>query len=276
MCLTDVVHEGWKSENGFKAGFQRELEKGMRKILPGTEIIVNPYINSKIHVWKKEYGVLSDLLSKSGIGWNSTTSMIEVEDEGVWDIYIWADQRVKGLRYKTWSYYLQWIYNFGKDRATGENVVDHIDLANELYRNGMDQEWETREKYVPLTPYGMQDIKDNNKKPIDSKLKTMSKGKKIKCCDPNMTMLVDSLEEFMKNSKNAMTDLSAGVEKGTVSSNENKQLNDIMKGIIGLKVSDKLKVCNELVQNTERLNFFMSLPAEEQEEYVWMLLDDRL
>ncbi|KAL8474048.1 hypothetical protein ACS0TY_030775 [Phlomoides rotata] len=88
-------------ENGFRAGFQRELEKGMRKIMPGIDIIANPHINSKIHVWKKDYGVLSDLLSKSGIGWNSTNSMIEIEDEGVWDSCRWADPFVKGLRYKT-------------------------------------------------------------------------------------------------------------------------------------------------------------------------------
>ncbi|KAL8493174.1 hypothetical protein ACS0TY_024401 [Phlomoides rotata] len=70
MCLTDVMHAGWKSENGFRAGFQRDLEKGMRKIMSGTDIVANPHINSKIHVWKKDYGALSDLLSKSGIGWN--------------------------------------------------------------------------------------------------------------------------------------------------------------------------------------------------------------
>ncbi|KAL8499200.1 hypothetical protein ACS0TY_022247 [Phlomoides rotata] len=90
LCLTNVVHEGWKSENGFKAGFQRELEKGVRKIFPGTDIVANPHINSKIHVWKKEYGVLSDLQSKSGIGWNSTTSMLEVENGGVCDSCGWV------------------------------------------------------------------------------------------------------------------------------------------------------------------------------------------
>ncbi|KAL8495979.1 hypothetical protein ACS0TY_019917 [Phlomoides rotata] len=50
MCLTNVVIEGWKSENGFKVGFQQELEKAMRRILPGTNIVANPHINSKIHV----------------------------------------------------------------------------------------------------------------------------------------------------------------------------------------------------------------------------------
>ncbi|KAL8488846.1 hypothetical protein ACS0TY_024956 [Phlomoides rotata] len=81
--LIDIVNDGWKDENGFKAGFQRELEKNMCKMLPGTDIVATPHINSKIHVWKKEYGVLSDMLSKSGIRWNSTTTMIEVDDEAV-------------------------------------------------------------------------------------------------------------------------------------------------------------------------------------------------
>ncbi|KAL8471375.1 hypothetical protein ACS0TY_028870 [Phlomoides rotata] len=73
-----------------------------------------------------------------------------------------------------------------------------------------------------------------------------------------------------------MTDFNNGVDKGSGSSSENKQPNEIMKGIVGLKVSDKLKVCDELVQNSKRLEFFLTLPKEEQEEYVWMLLDGRL
>ncbi|KAL8490583.1 hypothetical protein ACS0TY_022554 [Phlomoides rotata] len=131
---------GWKSDNGFKAGFLRELEKGMRKIIPTTDLMATPHINSKIHVWKKGYGALSDLLNKSGIGWNSTTSMIEIEDEGIWVSCKRADPHVKGLRYKTCPYYPQWIDIFGKDRAAGEHAVDPIDIINNLYKCGMDQE----------------------------------------------------------------------------------------------------------------------------------------
>ncbi|KAL8512202.1 hypothetical protein ACS0TY_018602 [Phlomoides rotata] len=259
LCLTNVVLEGWKSENRFKAGFQRELEKGMRKIIPATDILANPYINSKIHVWKKEYGALSDLLSKSGIGWNSITSMLEVEDEGVWESC------------------KRWIEIFGKDRATGENVVDPIDIINELYKNGLDNEGDIGDKYVPLTPEYMNDTEDEiADKPVDLTPKAFTKGKKQKLNDSDITLLVDSLGEFMKFSKSAMTDLCTGAKKGSASSNDTKQLNVIMKEIVGLKVSDKLKVCDELVQNSKRLEFFLTLPLEEQEEYVWMLLDGRL
>ncbi|KAL8538126.1 hypothetical protein ACS0TY_000183 [Phlomoides rotata] len=187
-----------------------------------------------------------------------------------------ADPCVKGLRYKIWLYYPQWIEIFGKDMATGENAVDPIDLVNELYNNGLDRKWEIGERYVALSPDTLHDVEDNNnRKQNEAEFKGKARGQKRKVCDPDITMLV-ALGEFMKFLKVAMTDLSAGNDKGVMSSNENKRLNDIMNGIIGLKLSDKLKVCDELVQNSKRLDFFLSLPTNEQEEYVWMLLDGRI
>ncbi|KAL8514074.1 hypothetical protein ACS0TY_013258 [Phlomoides rotata] len=190
---------------------------------------------------EKRVGALSDLLSKSGIGWNSTTSMIEIEDEGVWNSCRQADPHVKGLR-------------------VGE------------------QEGETGEKYVPLTPeFINKDTEDNNIcKPTDEMEKSSSKGKKRKSSDPDLGMLVESLGEFMKYSKVAMGDLKEGIDHGSSSSTVSKQLNGIMKGIVGLKLSDKLKVCDELVHDQPRLDFFLSLLVDEQEEFVWMLLDGRL
>ncbi|KAL8524500.1 hypothetical protein ACS0TY_014189 [Phlomoides rotata] len=241
VILNNAVLEGWKSNNRFKAGFQRELEKGMKKIIPCTDLVATPHINSKIHVWKKEYGALSDLLSKSGIGWNSTTSMLEIEDEGVWESCIRAD------------------------------------IVNELYRAGFDQEGDVGYKYVPLTPDCMNDVEDDIPiKTTDVNPKNMPKGKKRKTNNSDISILVDSLGDFMKFSKNAMTDLCKGTEPGVGSSNDTKQLHVIMKGIIGLKLPNKLKVCDELMQNPKCLELFLSLPIEEQEEYVWMLLDGRL
>ncbi|KAL8465036.1 hypothetical protein ACS0TY_034495 [Phlomoides rotata] len=188
-----------------------------------------------------------------------------------------ADPHVKGLRYKTWPYYPQWVEVFGKDRATSENAVDPIDLINELYRTGLDHEGDTGGKYVSLTPEYMNDTDDDaGDKHVDLTPKAFTRGKKRKSNDSDITMLVDFLGEFMKFSKSAMIDLCSGAEKGSTSTNDTKQLNCIMKEIMGLKLSDKLKVCDELVQNSNRLELFLSLPLEEQEEYVWMLLDGRL
>ncbi|KAL8492913.1 hypothetical protein ACS0TY_024200 [Phlomoides rotata] len=135
----------------------------MRRILPGTDIVTNPHINSKIHVWKKEYSTLSDLLSKSGIGWNSTTPMIDVEDEGVWDACRWADPQVKGIHYKTWPYYSNWIEIFRKDRATRENVMDPIDLVNDLLRSiSQEQGGDNEENYILVNPIEVNEVEINS------------------------------------------------------------------------------------------------------------------
>ncbi|KAL8497633.1 hypothetical protein ACS0TY_021096 [Phlomoides rotata] len=131
--------------------------------------------------------------------------MLEVEDEGVWESCT------------------RWIEIFGKDRATSENAVDPIDLVNELYKTGLDQEGDTGDKYMPLTLDCMHDMEDDiTIKPIDLNPKAMPKGKKRKTNNSDITMLVDSLGEFMKFSKNAMTDLCTSAETGSMSSNVNK------------------------------------------------------
>ncbi|KAL8456422.1 hypothetical protein ACS0TY_034579 [Phlomoides rotata] len=155
-CLTDVVNDGWKAENGFRAGFQRELEKMMRKKLPGTDIVANPHINSKIH---------------SGIGWNSTASMIEIEDESVWESCKRAEPHVKGVRYKSWPYYTQWIEIFGKDRATGDNAVDPIDIVDGLDRCVDEQKWDNGDKEIPQNIESDHELEDNSIFEFDVRVK---------------------------------------------------------------------------------------------------------
>ncbi|KAL8479414.1 hypothetical protein ACS0TY_026339 [Phlomoides rotata] len=220
-CLTDIVNDGWKVENGFKAGFQRELEKLIRKLLPGTDIVDNPHINSKTYVWKKEYSALSDLLSKSGIGWNSTTSMIDVEDESVWDSCSW----VKGSRHKTWPYYASWIDS--------------------------EQGGEIEENHNPTKPIGVNKAETNS------------------VCKPECL-------EFMKQSQEIFGDIAKGLGTSNEKRIDPKHMTEIMNRIVGLQIADKLKVCDELVPNPNRLELFLSLPVEAQDEFVWMLLDGRL
>ncbi|KAL8545813.1 hypothetical protein ACS0TY_005798 [Phlomoides rotata] len=259
-CLTDIVNDGWKAENGFKAGFQRELEKMMRMLLPGTDIVANPHINSKIHVWKKEYSALSDLLSKSGIGWNSTTSMIGMEDEGVWDACRRADPQVKGSRYKSWPYYARWIEIFGKDRATRENAMDPIDLVNDLQCSVVQEQGEdTEENHNPVKPVDVNEGEMNSVcKPEGVGKKPLPKGLKWKNTDTDVNSLVEILGEFMKQSQETFGDIAKGLGTSNEKRIDNKHLNKIMNRIVGLKITDKLKVCDELVQNTNRLEFFLS------------------
>ncbi|KAL8524058.1 hypothetical protein ACS0TY_013866 [Phlomoides rotata] len=45
-----------------------------------------------------------------------------------------ADPKVVSMCHKSWPYYESWLDIFGKDRATGEHVVNPIDIVKELVR----------------------------------------------------------------------------------------------------------------------------------------------
>ncbi|KAL8521772.1 hypothetical protein ACS0TY_012066 [Phlomoides rotata] len=199
-----------------------ELEKGMQKMLPGCDILATPHINSKIHVWKKEYGALSDFLSKSGIGWNSTSNTLDITDESVWD----AQKRLD---------------IFGKDRATGEHAADANDLVNEMLRSATEHEDKTTGK-----------------------------------TDGKHTATDDTLGKYMKSSDDTFNNLAQRMGTEYDAKIARTTLNDVMKLIPDLLLPNKLKVSDDLVQNTQRLEYFLSMPIEEQTEYVWMLLDGRL
>lgn len=85
LAMKYIVAEGWKSDNGFRAGYLRELEAQFKKHLPGTDLKADPHMNSKLGTWKKNYYSLSTILNHSGVGFNSDgTFTVECEDV-VWD-----------------------------------------------------------------------------------------------------------------------------------------------------------------------------------------------
>lgn len=88
LGLKEAVSRGWKSENGFKTGYLGVLEQHMAQYFPNADIKADPHIASKIHVWKKNYGTLATMLSRSGFGWNDTAHIIEVADDQVWAEYV--------------------------------------------------------------------------------------------------------------------------------------------------------------------------------------------
>ncbi|KAL8528414.1 hypothetical protein ACS0TY_006013 [Phlomoides rotata] len=108
MCaLNDLVVKGYKCDNGFKSGYLLLLKNMLAIKFPGTDFKGEPHINSKIHVWKRQYVCLKKLLGISGVGLNSTTFHVEVI-LGVCDAQYKVDPFTKSLRNRAFPFYAQW------------------------------------------------------------------------------------------------------------------------------------------------------------------------
>ncbi|KAG8379503.1 hypothetical protein BUALT_Bualt07G0095200 [Buddleja alternifolia] len=116
-ALKEIVAAGWKSDNGFRTGYLRELEQAMIKTFPGTNLCAQPHINSKIHTWKKQYGSLFMMMDKSG-----------------------NDPSARLMRYKSWPFYREWCDVFEKDRATVEGAEDIAEALGGLMNDENQEE----------------------------------------------------------------------------------------------------------------------------------------
>ncbi|KAL8512770.1 hypothetical protein ACS0TY_019049 [Phlomoides rotata] len=235
----------------------------MRALIPGTDLLPTPHINSKIHQWKKDYGSLFDVLSKNGVGWNCTTHTLDVIDEGVWEAQKKADPPVKGMHFISWPYYEQSQDIFRKDRATGEHVTAAIDIVNDMLRYSETGESALVDK-VCTADHVPEPVEENT--PISKTANTTvkkGKGIKRKPVESEMTALVSTLGQFMKSSDDTFGSIAQKMGNEQEAKVARTTLNDIMKQILGLSLQDKIKVSDELVQNNNRLEYFLSLPPDE-------------
>ncbi|KAL0283539.1 UNVERIFIED_CONTAM: hypothetical protein Sangu_2883100 [Sesamum angustifolium] len=94
----------------------------------------NPIWNtwsSKIHLWKKTHACITDILVRSGFGWNKITQMTVVSDE-VFDSDVKIDPFAKTFRFKSFSYYSAWTKTFGRNRATWEHTEYIYNASNNV------------------------------------------------------------------------------------------------------------------------------------------------
>ncbi|XP_073053839.1 uncharacterized protein [Primulina eburnea] len=231
-----------------------------------TNLRGNPHINSKVHVWKKLYGSLVTILSKSGVGWNDTDKTIEAPNE-IWEALIKADNNALAMRHKRWMYYHDWCEIFGNDRAIGDKaehftaaVQEVLTMTPELPNNiGMSldemffvDEGGAESMSVSVTPSSQ--LSSNAK----------SKGKKRKQVDDDDDAIVEAINNFAIITKDTMTDLIKQLTKEKDAEDEKMRIAQdnvlkVMDTIPELSEDEKVTVIEILVDNPAKLSLFLRL-----------------
>ncbi|XP_073025604.1 uncharacterized protein [Primulina eburnea] len=207
--MKDVITKGWKSENGFKAGYLNLLENAMQESIPGNSLRGNPHINSKIHMWKKTYSTTVTLLSKSGVGWNDSNNTIDVTDE-TWEAIVKTDPTLHSMRQKQWTHYHDCCEIFGNDRATSERATNFENALHEVLN--IDNELRTVVWLAETPAFSTVDAAEDSKSETNtpsSKPKecVTSKIKKNKKATDDEQTIVEAIKNLADITKTTMKDL---------------------------------------------------------------------
>ncbi|KAG8390521.1 hypothetical protein BUALT_Bualt01G0092000 [Buddleja alternifolia] len=248
-AMKDLVVRGYKADNGFKSGYQNLLEQAMMQAFPGTTFKAEPHINSRITVWRKNYGSISTMLTRSGFGFNSTTNMITVESQEVWDNYVKTDSNARNMRFKTWPLYGDWVEIFGKDSSTGECAEGFVDVFDEVQSMFMSN--------------------------ANTSGSSKSDKRKRKVVDENDDRFIDLTSSFCEKTDNRLGDISRRIGFEHDASMSRKAVFEALGAVSSLDIEEMIMVSQLIVNNTKNMDLFFSLPHNGRKTMVKMILEGK-
>ncbi|XP_073055114.1 uncharacterized protein [Primulina eburnea] len=275
VALKDIIGKGYKTDNGFRNGYLPLLETALRNAFNDSDLRGHPHITSKIHVWKKQYGCLTSMLGKSGIGWNDTENMIDATNEA-WDALLKVDNSVRVMRYKRWPHYKDWCEIFGYDRATGDRVetfsaVVH-DVLNMTQPEPIDMEFVMDDFYRPVEGDG-ESVSVAQTIPSNPSGVSKVRSKKRKQLDEVDNQIVAAINNLAEITKETMSNLI----KEMASDSKIEIAMDSVLATLGtipeLSSDDKVHVAELLVDNPNKLALFLRLNLEGKISLIKRLLN---
>ncbi|KAG8363755.1 hypothetical protein BUALT_Bualt19G0055200 [Buddleja alternifolia] len=284
-AMKDLVARGYKADNGFKTGYLGILEHVMLQAFPLTDIRQESHINSKVHVWKKNYGTLATMMTRSGFTLNSTPYTIEVESDEAWDnfvkyvntfvmyiiVYFQTDNNARMMRYKSWPFYTQWRDIFGKDRATGGNAEGFVKAVQGLFNKDTQIQSEDEHEHTPtfhLVDCGGSRLFTSMTPGESSATGKGKSSKKRKSIDDGDDRFIELFSMYCEK-------ISDIAKRADEASNQRKVVFDALDVMKELGVEEKISVSKFLVNNTKDLELFFSLTEANKSVMVKIIVEGR-
>ncbi|XP_042005245.1 uncharacterized protein LOC121753990 [Salvia splendens] len=282
-CLVELVAGGWKSDNGFRAGYLQKIEDSIRIEFPNTDIQGTPHVTSRISAWKKSYGILRNILARTGVGFNHDgTHKIDCDDEQ-WAHIVMADKNARGMRSKSWPLWGTWQMIFGKDRASGGAAEEVQKAAAELRPQRATVSECNENNFSPSTD----DVLDSeaNGGPLHTDLHddgsgnegrvtsttTKGTGKKHKVVSSDEAMM-DFMAKLHADTNSRLDLVASKIGYEFDLGKARQEVFNKLEIVEGLSLEERYDLCNILGDKSQRLEIFIGMPAHARLGYLKRLL----
>ncbi|WCJ43834.1 hypothetical protein M5689_024547 [Euphorbia peplus] len=129
-CLQEVAADSrFKQDNTSKTGYLVRVEGLINQKLPMSCIRADPHIDSRWKTLKAKYNDISEMLNKSGFGWDDIEKMIQCEKMSMKNGH---HKEAKGLWNTPFHFFDEIGELSGKDRATGKGVETFGDAVDNM------------------------------------------------------------------------------------------------------------------------------------------------
>ncbi|KAG8379102.1 hypothetical protein BUALT_Bualt07G0053200 [Buddleja alternifolia] len=229
-ALKDLVVMGYKADNELKSGYQYLLEQAMKQTFLRTTLGAEPHINSRIHVWRKNYGSLSTMRSRSGFSWNITTNMITVESEFVWTNYI-------------------------KDRATRENAEGFPDVVQQLLNENNNV---VGGNYVPtFDNEQIDEVQSMSFSQANTSGSSKNGKRKRKVVDENDDRFIDLMSLFCDKTDDKLGEIYKRIRFEHDASLSRKAVFEAIEEVASLDMEEMISVSHLFINNTKNMDLFL-------------------
>ncbi|KAK2646448.1 hypothetical protein Ddye_021643 [Dipteronia dyeriana] len=260
--MDEIVANGGRADCGsFKAGTLKNIELSLATILPNCSLRATPHIESKLKTWKKQYGVIYDMINISGFGWNGVRKCIEVDSNEAWHSYVRHHKQAEGWRDKPFPLYERLANIFGKDRATGKTAYTPENLAADLEEDdNFGNEFEmSAGNFSPMSV----NQTNSNQQMNQASSQPVSRNRS-RSGDP----IVRSMDRFTNVMKDAIDKTTDTLDKmcqllAKSKMNENRVIADDLQKM-RLPLSDQILVMQKFMQKPEIAEIFKAQQDEEQ------------
>ncbi|KAL1553779.1 hypothetical protein AAHA92_14410 [Salvia divinorum] len=250
--LMELVVRGWKSDNGFRAGYLTQLEQSLRKEFPSTDIKGTPHITSKISAWKKSYNNLQAILSRSGIGFNvHGNHKIDCEDEQ-WEQIVHMDNNAKFMRYKSWP--------FGSSDTQGIDNDYHVSFEDFMAEDSTP---------MRVVPENHDDSTTHSEQHVANKRISGAK-RKINSSDAD---LMEFLGNLHAETNSRLEVISARIGYEFDLGKARQEIFTMLGNVEGLSIEQRYELSDILGDKSQRLEIFMEMPAEARLGYMLRLIE---
>ncbi|KAG6427767.1 hypothetical protein SASPL_112014 [Salvia splendens] len=276
--LLDLVARGWKSDNGFRAGYLQKIENDIRAEFPNTDIKGTPHVTSRLQAWKKSYTSLCKILGRTGVGFNNDGEYKIDCDNEQWVQIVQADKNARFMRTKSWPLWETWKCIFGKDRASGGGAEDlqaaavrqreKVTAASNTHENSelpLSEDFPIHETDPVAEHMEQNDFSSGNNERVTATTKSGGRKRKSTSSDD---ALLDFLGNLHADTNARLEVIAARIGYEFDLGKARQEVVDKLETVDGLTLDERYDLCDILSKNSEWMEVFIGMPPNARLGYL--------